>query len=134
MNDASWWDRKLGRAPQPQQQYQPSPGPQGPVGTPYVPAWPGANGNGQNGEPPPIWVLGSDGQKRLNVTAWQGGKGTKTETGRCPQCGGTNYFSRTNSEGGGRAGIMNQHGQHCAPAPQCADCSYNGNFMIFGGG
>lgn len=28
---------------------------------------------------------------------WQGGQGTRTETSRCPACGGDHYFSRRNS-------------------------------------
>lgn len=126
----SWWAKKLGRAPaeSPAQRYE---GPSGPPGAYRAPTY--NQPPPDNGAPPQAWVLDSDGNKVLNVGAWQGGKGTKTEHMRCPNCGSTNFFSRTNAEGGGRAGIINKNGDYCPPAPQCAECSYNGQFMIFGG-
>lgn len=135
MNDSdSWWARKLGRAPAPAQPAgQPYNGPTGPPAAQTAPLWP----NGQpanNGQPPPVWVIDPQtGQRKLNTMAWQGGRATKTETALCPNCGGSNFFSRTQGHQGERMGVMNRSGQMCAPAPQCADCSYNGQFVIFGG-
>jgi hypothetical protein len=55
------------------------------------------------------------------VQRWRGGRGTKTETAACPQCGGNNFFSRKNA-------VTRGH----APAPLCYDCGYNGLFEQFG--
>lgn len=128
----SWWARKLGRAPanSPQPRYE---GPSGPPAPFVAPAF-NRPPNVAEGGPPQAWVIDGNGEKRLNVGAWQGGAGTKTEHLTCPNCGSSHYFSRTNAEGGGRAGIINKNGDFCPPAPQCANCSYNGQFMIFGGG
>ncbi|HET7110152.1 MAG TPA: hypothetical protein VFI41_04730 [Gemmatimonadales bacterium] len=98
-----------------------------------APAWP-AQQPMDDGSPPPTWIIDPQtGQKKLNTMAWKGGRATKTETGHCPNCGSSNFFSRAQGHQGERIGVVNQHGQHCAPAPQCADCSYNGQFVIFGG-
>jgi hypothetical protein len=48
---------------------------------------------------------------------WTGGEGTKTETNKCPSCGGNHYFSRSQ-------GTM----RGPAPAPMCYTCGYNGMF------
>lgn len=48
---------------------------------------------------------------------WQGGEATRTENHRCPSCGGTHFFSR--SQGAHRGP---------APAPMCFDCGYTGLF------
>lgn len=132
-SSSDWWARKLGREPR-----RPEPGgwghTQGPSGPPPAqqpPPWPAAGGDG--GGPPPTWVIDQNGDKKLNTMAWQGGRATKTETMRCPNCGSSNFFSRTQGHQGERMGIVNQHGQHCPPAPQCAECAYNGVFTIFGG-
>lgn len=57
---------------------------------------------------------------------WRGGKGTKTETGRCPECGSANFFSR-------KEGTKMTANGPVAPAPQCFDCGFNGVYEPFGG-
>jgi hypothetical protein len=54
---------------------------------------------------------------KLLMNYWTGGEGTKTETTRCPACGGDHYFSRA-------SGTM----RGPAPAPMCYSCGYNGMF------
>lgn len=52
-----------------------------------------------------------------NMGNWQGGEATRTETQRCPKCGGNHFFSR--SQGAHRGP---------PPAPSCFDCGYTGLF------
>ena len=54
---------------------------------------------------------------KMLMNYWTGGEGTKTETNRCPACGGNHYFSRSQ-------GTM----RGPAPAPMCYSCGYNGMF------
>lgn len=42
-------------------------------------------------------------------TTSRGGQAAKTEHGSCPECGSTNFFSRSNTDGG---------------KPRCYDCGY----------
>lgn len=51
----------------------------------------------------------------------KGGKGTRTETKTCPECGGNQYFER---KAAGKMGM--------APAPYCHSCGYNGMFEQYG--
>jgi hypothetical protein len=51
----------------------------------------------------------------------KGGKGTRTETKLCPDCGGNQYFER---KAAGKMGM--------APAPYCHTCGYNGVFEQYG--
>jgi hypothetical protein len=125
----SWWAKKLGHAPQPAG--QPSYAPTGPSNGSITPAgtqaqmWQQRQENG----PPELWVddpNAPDG-KRFNWRAWSGGQANREETGHCPNCGSSNYFSRR------REAKVTQNGM-AYPPPQCFECSYNGMFQIFGGG
>lgn len=82
----------------------------------------------QQSGPPPIMVEDPNGPggQRLNWRAWTGGKANREETGTCPNCGSTQFFSRRQNSMVTRNGMA-------APAPQCFNCSYNGMFTIFGG-
>jgi hypothetical protein len=125
----SWWAKKLGRAPAPAG--QPSYGPTGPPNGSITPAgtqaqmWQGQQESG----PPPLMVEdpSAPNGERLNWRAWTGGRGNREETGTCPNCGSSNYFSRRQNA------MVTQNGM-AHPAPQCFECSYNGVFQIFGGG
>lgn len=130
-----WWARKLGRAPAqgnyPGPAAGPSYGPTGPPVTVQTPAgiqaqmWEERQTNGA----PPVMVADDNapGGQRLNWRAWAGGRGTREETGNCPNCGSTNFFTRKSES------KVTQNGM-ASPAPQCFECSYNGTFQIFGGG
>ena len=131
MNDSSsWWAKRLGRADAPQHPQSPGNGYVGPSGGSITAAGTQAQmwQERQQSGPPPVMVEdpnSPDGQ-RLNWRAWTGGKGNREETGTCPNCGGSNFFSRRQNA------VVTQNGM-AAPAPQCFDCSYNGMFTIFGG-
>lgn len=51
----------------------------------------------------------------------RGGKGTKTETENCPECGSNQYFQR---RGASKMGLP--------PAPYCHTCGYNGMYEQYG--
>jgi hypothetical protein len=120
-DSTGWYARHLGgKLPPPQPQaYQPPP-------QNYPPAQPQGYPQHQNYEgytqqtPYP-----SPQQPQINnihdvVSAmgqWQGGEAARTETQRCPQCGGNHFFSRAQ---GARRGPP--------PAPSCFDCGYTGLF------
>lgn len=61
----------------------------------------------------------------LNMVGAKGGKGTKTETELCPQCGSNQYFTRR------ALGKNTVHGR-VPPAPLCHTCGYNGMFEQYG--
>lgn len=50
------------------------------------------------------------------VGYWEGGEATRTQTERCPQCGGPHYFTHF------------RNSRMPAPAPVCMTCGYNGLF------
>jgi hypothetical protein len=125
----SWWAKKLGRGGTTVAPNIP------PVGYPPAGQLPGAAQSvPQPGWAAPaptmqtVWVEDpyAPSGKRFNWRGWQGGQGNREETGRCPNCGGTNYFSRRQNA------VVTANGM-ASPAPQCFDCSYNGRFQIFGG-
>ena len=132
---SSWWARKLGRPAgpvnSPPQAYQPSYGPTGPSGGSITPTGTQAQmwQEQQAGGPPTVMVEdpNAPGGQRFNWRAWSGGRGNREETGTCPNCGSSNYFSRKQNA------MITQNGT-ANPAPQCFECSYNGTFQIFGGG
>jgi len=105
-SDAGWWAKRLpsppqGRQVQPQPQYQqPQPQPQP-----------------QYQQPQPQGQVSVDNIIEA-VAAWQGGEATRTETNRCPSCGGDHYFSRA-------------QGAHRGPppAPMCYSCGFTGLFQ-----
>ena len=113
MSNDDWWGKQLGQPPAPRQ--TPVYAPQTPSQAPQVPQYPqqqfqpqtAARGHGITPE-----------NFMEAASAWQGGKGVKTETQPCPQCGGDHYFSRK-PEGPSRLP---------PPAPMCADCGYTGLF------
>ena len=117
-DSASWFAKKLGTArPAPQQQpaYQPPPSyPQGPNPPPHVPPVP---------QPQHIQVTKDNIAEVAGM--WQGGKATKTETARCPNCGGDKYFSMANGEslGGAGARLATERGM-ANTSPRCFECGY----------
>lgn len=124
-SDQGWWARHLGgqqAPPPPPQHFQQPPPPQG-----YAPAPPQGYQQPPQGYPPAQQPQqGPQAQPQIQVTPsnfmeaanhWQGGEGVRTETQRCPKCGGDHYFSRAQQVTRGPA-----------PAPLCADCGYNGLF------
>jgi hypothetical protein len=118
-NDKGWWDRALGRAPaQPRpvqpQAYQPQPQPQQapPPGYPQQGYQPPPQ---QYQQPQPVINNIHDAVGAMGM--WQGGEAARTETHRCPQCGGGHFYSRAQ---GARRGPP--------PAPLCFDCGYNAMF------
>lgn len=82
----------------------------------------------QENGPPPVMVEdpNAPGGQKLNWRAWAGGRAAREETGHCPNCGSSHFFSR--KEGA----KVTQNGM-ATPAPQCFECSYNGLYQIFGG-
>lgn len=123
-SSSSWWARKLGTEPQ-----RPAPTPQygQPASYPQTPVY---------GGPPPLQPSTQHVQvTKDNIVAmtgmWKGGQGTKTETSRCPNCGGTDFFSRSNVNG---SRIINSNsGTTASAAPHCFDCGYNGMYTQAGG-
>lgn len=128
-DSSSWWARKLGGAAPPatttqsypqQQQQQPQAQPYGQQ--PQYPP-PGGHAPASNAHLTPDNFMAAAGQ-------WQGGKATKTETSRCPNCGGDHYFSQTHTNplggGGGGAGarIATERGM-ANTSPRCFDCGYS---------
>lgn len=120
-----WYARHLGggrQAPPPppqQPQYYPPQGyQQPPPQYPQQPQHQNYDGYSQQNVYPPQ-------QPQINnihdvvgaMGLWQGGEATRTETQRCPQCGGNHFFSRSQ---GARRGP--------SPAPSCFDCGYTGLF------
>ncbi len=61
----------------------------------------------------------------LNRVGAKGGRGTRTETELCPECGSNQYFKRE------ALGKMSKQGK-MAPAPYCHSCGYNGVFEQYG--
>jgi hypothetical protein len=111
-SDKGWWNRHLGGTPAPTQQ-QPQH-----IGHPPPP--PAQNYQ----QHPQVHTQQQAAQPQVTIENfttmmeyWQGGEATRTETSRCPKCGGNHYFSR--SQGAHRGP---------APAPMCADCGFNGLF------
>lgn len=120
----SWWAKKIGRSPEPagQREYIPSYQPN------YAPEYQPPPSPAQPAGPPPVMVddPGAPGGRRLNWRAWHGGKGNREETMACPNCGSRNFFTRRQNA------MVTQSGM-AQPAPQCAECSYNGMYQIYGG-
>lgn len=121
---SDWFARKLaGGRPVPAatpQQYAPPSYPQGPAAPPYIPPTaPTTN--------PQVT------KENIHEVAglWKGGKGTKTETQPCPNCGGNAYFSMTNgvSQGGAGARIATERGM-AATSPRCFECGFNSVFGL----
>lgn len=114
MSNDDWWGRQLGQQPAPSRQ-APVYAPQTPVQQPQAPQY----------QVPAYQPQGATRGHGVTIenfmdaaASWAGGKGTKTETQPCPQCGGNHYFSRR-PEGPSRLP---------PPAPMCADCGYTGLF------
>lgn len=139
-DSSSWWAKKLGRAPEGPR--SPSPGPV----TTYAPGTTNTTAASatvtystptgaqaqmwqaqQEQGPPQVMVEdpNAPGGKRMNWRAWAGGQANREETARCPNCGSANFFSRKQNA------MITQNGT-AYPAPQCAECSFNGRFTIFG--
>lgn len=57
----------------------------------------------------------------LNRAGAKGGKGSRTETEQCPECGGNQYFQRK---------ALSKFGK--PPAPYCHSCGYNGMYEQYG--
>lgn len=57
----------------------------------------------------------------LERAGMKGGKGTRTETDLCPECGSNHFFTRK---------ALSKFG--AAPAPYCHECGYNGMFEQHG--
>lgn len=114
MGASDWYARKLGEQ-RPAQPQQPTP----PASHPgYAP--PPMGGHGPTSEATP--TINTTADVIAGAGAWKGGQGTKTETTKCPACGSTNYFSRSNAPG-----VMNANtGQTVKPNPMCLGCGYNG--------
>ena len=119
MSDPSgWWAKKLGGT----RQQGPSPAPQ--QQAPNLP--PGAPQYQQQplyAQPQPQPLDTS----QIRVTPenfmqvarfWKGGVAHQIDREPCPQCGGNQYFSRTN----GRSRLP-------PPAPHCYNCGYNGGLF-----
>lgn len=114
---SDWWAKKLGGGA-PARTYNPPAGPSYPQ-TPqraYIPPMPQASPNVQVTKDNLMEAAGQ----------WQGGKATKTETGRCPDCGGDKYFSMSNGEslGGAGARIATERGM-ASTSPRCFECGYS---------
>lgn len=99
---SSWWSKKLG-TPTPTHTQTPLP-PVTPPAPPRIPSMPTPTPQSA-----PNIAVTSDNFQEV-ATLWQGGEATRTETQRCPNCGGDHYFSRSNT------------GQ-TVPA-RCYDCGY----------
>lgn len=111
MSDKSWWAKQMGAT---------APPPPPPV-APHAPSYPA---NYQQAPPQVPQQMPQQAQPQVTIDNiaqmaeyWQGGEATRTETQRCPKCGGNHFFSR--SQGAHRGP---------APAPMCADCGFNGLF------
>lgn len=128
MSNADWYARRLAAvqgAPPAPTQYQPPPQyPQHPQAQP--PQQP------QYQQPRPVneqdfirsGASGANGVTPMDVleqVGARGGKGTRTETSLCPECGGNQFFER---KAAGKMGM--------APAPYCHSCGYNGLFEQYG--
>lgn len=116
MSSADWFAKKLaGRQPAPQQPVGQPTYPQGPAAPPYVPPMP---------QPEHIQVTKDNIAEVAGL--WKGGKATKTETARCPNCNGDKYFSMTNGEslGGAGARIATERGM-ANTSPRCFECGYS---------
>jgi len=112
-SDSGWWAKRLPAQPAARQvapaQYQPPP-PQPQYQQPQ-------QGYPQHGYQQPQPEVSVDNIIEA-VAAWQGGEATRTETTRCPSCGGDHYFSRA-------------QGAHRGPppAPMCYSCGFTGLFQ-----
>lgn len=101
VNSSSWWASKLGGQPAAQQPTLPPVSPPAPARLSPVP-------QPTEQSAPNVAVTGENFSEL--ATLWQGGEATRTETARCPQCGGDHFFSRSNT--GSRV------------AARCYDCGY----------
>lgn len=131
---ADWYARRLAMEqgnPPPPQQYVPQPQYVNPPQYPQVPQHiqqhqpnPGVN-PGAMTEAEIIKMaregLITDASLAAMVASKGGGKGTKTETMDCPECGGHAFFQRK---------ALSKMGN--PPAPICMDCGYNGMFEQYG--
>lgn len=116
---SDWYARKLAQAAPPQQPQQQSyPGTALPP--PYV---------------PPVPPSSTPQVTKENIAdvagLWKGGQATKTETQRCPNCGGDHFFSMSNgvSAGGAGARLATSRGM-ATTAPRCFDCGYTTAFGL----
>jgi len=131
-DSAGWWANRIGQQRGAPQAYQPPP--QQPPQYPY----PGQHQQPQQQQvqqPPQILsdeafiAAGRTQGNEHGVTPMdvleragaKGGKGTRTETSTCPECGGNQFFQR-------KALAKMGH----APAPYCHSCGYNGMFEQYG--
>jgi hypothetical protein len=97
---SNWWAERLGGA---------APAPPKPIAYTPLPAVP----------PPSSGGTMTDALTRGVPT--NGGEAARTETTRCPACGGNLYFSRANSSEGIPAGMRG-----AAPSPRCFTCGHTG--------
>ena len=121
MSSSDWWARKLGGQPSAPAAPTSAPNyPSGPAAPPYV---------------PPVPPSSTPQVTKDNIAEvagmWKGGQATKTETQRCPNCGGDHFFSMSNgvSAGGAGARLMTQNGM-ATTAPRCFDCGYTTAFGL----
>lgn len=113
-SNSDWYAKKLGGGAAPPQRsdptprFTPMPGQSAPPRRPPTPEQPY-----EEDEDVP------EGHIRVGnaITKWRGGAGNKDATS-CPECGSSNYFTRTNREGGGRWSSDRY------PAPHCFDCGF----------
>lgn len=101
MSAASWWAAKLAAQTPTQQPVLPPTSAPAPARLPSIPQ-PTVQ------SAPNVAVTGENISEVAML--WTGGEATRTETSRCPNCGGDHFFSRSN------AGSM--------VAPRCYDCGY----------
>lgn len=118
MSDSTgWYARHVGGQPAARQQAPQAPAPA--VHQPQQGYPPMQHGYPQNmpQQAPAAPQVESFSQALENSMAWQG-EAAKTETNRCPSCGGGNFFSRS------KESRITERGS-APPSPQCFDCGYN---------
>ena len=112
-DSSGWYARNVGsRVAQHTQQQQQAPPPPPQQQQQYV------QPQQQYSPPPQQPALNNVHDVVAGMAQWQGGEATRTETQRCPKCGGNHFFSRS-------------QGTHRGPppAPSCFDCGYSGGLF-----